>query len=184
MHPLQIKLAAARRRVRRLLIVYGTSRALAVVLPVLVVLGGDRLSASLRRPRCADDLVARRRGACWSGRSHVIWRRRYDNGSTIWSSPNGLNHISPASGSSFPARSSFSARMRTTRWPAAPRFAERPSRRPRPASVRWIGRWPSIAGPLSGGGSGRRHRARRGRDLHVPPVRRVLGRRAACQSAG
>jgi hypothetical protein len=40
MHPLQIKLAAARRRVRRLLFIYGTSRALAVVLPVLVVLGG------------------------------------------------------------------------------------------------------------------------------------------------
>jgi hypothetical protein len=40
MHPLEIKLAAVRRRVRRLLIVYGASRALIVVLPVLLVFAG------------------------------------------------------------------------------------------------------------------------------------------------
>jgi hypothetical protein len=40
MHPLQVKLAAARRRVRRLLVVYGASRALAIVLPAIVILCG------------------------------------------------------------------------------------------------------------------------------------------------
>jgi hypothetical protein len=39
-HPLEIKIASARRRIRRLLVVYGASRVLTVVLPVLFVLGG------------------------------------------------------------------------------------------------------------------------------------------------
>ncbi len=40
MHPLELKLAAVRRRVRRLLVVYGASRALIVILPVLLVFAG------------------------------------------------------------------------------------------------------------------------------------------------
>jgi hypothetical protein len=40
LHPLQIKLAATRRNIRRLLVVYGVSRMATVVLPALLLLGG------------------------------------------------------------------------------------------------------------------------------------------------
>src|SRR5260370_10915797 len=39
-HPLEIKVAQARRRVRRLFVVYGASRVLAIVVPAFFVLGG------------------------------------------------------------------------------------------------------------------------------------------------
>ncbi len=39
-HPLETRIAAARRRVRRLVIAYGACRALAIILPALFVLGG------------------------------------------------------------------------------------------------------------------------------------------------
>jgi hypothetical protein len=39
-HPLEIRIASSRRRVRRLLIAYGACRALAIVLPALFILGG------------------------------------------------------------------------------------------------------------------------------------------------
>ena len=39
-HPLEIKVAQVRRRVRRLLVIHGASRALAIVVPAFFVLGG------------------------------------------------------------------------------------------------------------------------------------------------
>ena len=38
-HPLEIKVAQVRRRVRRLLVVHGASRVLAVVVPAFFILG-------------------------------------------------------------------------------------------------------------------------------------------------
>ena len=184
MHPLQIKLAAARRRVRRLLIIYGTSRALAIVLPVLVVLGGidyllrfedhgvrmiwslaaaalvvwaiARYLAPAVRQRLSDLVVAQRIESHFAGlRRAVVQRDRVSRRG--FGRPAGRQRRASSSG-----------------------------RCAGPGPRRFVG---LVDGHQSsarcqGRGRGRRHRACRGRDLRGPPVRRVLGRRATRQPAG